>query len=382
MARRRRFFFPICLLLSLIIFTAASLVLLVGSLVEESEAVLETAPDIVVTNRMMGRPALIPSEPAAEIAGIPGVRLARPRVWGYYADPYSGAAFTLLGIDPASGTEFREIGIALKDGTVWKSGERGKIIVGDRVPSALHLDGRNHITLEDASGRLIPFTITGFFSTASSLLTADLILMDEADVREFFHLPAGLSTDIAVAVPNLSEIPTVAAKIRQRFPAFRVLLKSQIRQNYAAVFNHRAGILLYAWSGCIAVFLMLLRHRGVHLPPLEQMEIGILKATGWGSADILEMKLLEALVLCGSAFSIGFSAAYVHVYIFKAVLFRPFLFGWSVVYPEFALIPAVTPESVALLLVLTVIPYTAASVYPAWKFAVMESMDLIKGGAP
>ena len=72
----------------------------------------------------------------------------------------------------------------------------------------------------------------------------------------------------------------------------------------------------------------------------EKREIGILKAVGWETSDILLMKFWE-----GSGripFLVYSSVLHWPICIFLSdplILFEPFLKGWSVLYPSFRLTP-------------------------------------------
>ena len=67
----------------------------------------------------------------------------------------------------------------------------------------------------------------------------------------------------------------------------------------------------------------------------ERREIGILKAIGWETADVLQMKFWEGMTVSLTAFFLGIILAYVHIFLAAARCFPPVLKGWSVLYPEF-----------------------------------------------
>ena len=52
----------------------------------------------------------------------------------------------------------------------------------------------------------------------------------------------------------------------------------------------------------------------------ERKEIGILKAIGWETADVIRMKFWEGILISFSAFMLGYLAAYLHVFYSSAVL--------------------------------------------------------------
>jgi len=316
---------------------------------------------------------------AEKIKPILGVKAVSPRLWGYLYPPFSGANFTLWALDSNALQSMTGVGIKFIDGVFFRPQERGKIVVGAKVPAVLNLNGRKNITLTDSSGKPRNFEIAGVFNTASSLLTADLILMHTDDLRDFFQMAPNVATDIVVSLSNPAEIAMVALKISQRFPSCRTVSRSQVRRTYEAVFNFRGGIALYLWMGCLLAFLILLWNKGRVELAVEKKELGILKALGWGTKDVLEMKLMEAVLISTFSFAVGFFAAYIHVFFFGAALIKPVIFGWSVLYPAFHLVPVVSVGVVSLVFILTVLPYIAVSLLPAWKSASVDAAELMRG---
>jgi ABC-type lipoprotein release transport system permease subunit len=104
----------------------------------------------------------------------------------------------------------------------------------------------------------------------------------------------------------------------------------------------------------------------------EKKEIGILKAIGWETSDILLMKFWEGAAVSLSSFLVGVLLAYVHIFFTSAFLFEPVLKGWSVLYPSFRLTPFIDAYQLMTLFFLTVIPYTVATIVPSWRSATID----------
>jgi ABC-type lipoprotein release transport system permease subunit len=104
----------------------------------------------------------------------------------------------------------------------------------------------------------------------------------------------------------------------------------------------------------------------------EKKEIGILKAIGWETSDVIVMKFWEGMVISLSSFLTGILFAYVHVFFTSSILFEPALKGWAVLYPQFKLVPFIDASQVATLFFLTVVPYTVATIIPSWRAATVD----------
>jgi ABC-type lipoprotein release transport system permease subunit len=122
----------------------------------------------------------------------------------------------------------------------------------------------------------------------------------------------------------------------------------------------------------ISAFAILAWDKATGLNAEEKKEIGILKALGWDISDVLKLRFWEGLVISFLSFLTGVIAALVHVFIFGAVMFLPVLMGWSVLFPKLTLRPHVNYYQLAIVLILTVIPYTVATIIPCWKAAITE----------
>ena len=84
------------------------------------------------------------------------------------------------------------------------------------------------------------------------------------------------------------------------------------------------------------------------------------------------------MVISLSAFFMGIIFAYLHVFFASYVFFEPVLKGWSVLYPHFRLIPYIDSYQVAALFFLTVVPYTAATIIPSWKAAIIDPDEVMR----
>jgi lipoprotein-releasing system permease protein len=208
--------------------------------------------------------------------------------------------------------------------------------------------------------------------SASELISSDLVLLSEEDFRRIFGIPAGVFTDVALTVPNGKEVPTVAAKIRAQLPDSRPITHAEIARTYEAILDWRGGLTVLVLAASLLAFGIVAWDKASGLSADERREIGILKAIGWDTADVMGVKTWEGAVISLSAFVIGLLAAYLHVFVTPAPLLAPVLKGWSTLYPSFRLVPSLSPLLLATLFALTVVPYTVATVIPAWRAATTD----------
>ena len=359
MARRPGKHLALLLVYTLIVFLLASVMLFTHSLQREARLVLAESPELIVQRMVAGRHDLIPGEHLERIAGIRGVQGSYGRLWGYFYDPAVRANYTLLvppNDAPAAG-EIR-IGTAL-------ARTRG-LAIGD------------YLSLRAASGEPFAWRVAGLIASDSELVSADLVLMAEEDFRRFFAIAPGLYTDLVLNVRNPREVQTVAEKVSLALPDSRPILREEILRTYDAVFGWRQGVVFVLLAGAILAFAIFAWDRASGLSGEERREIGILKAIGWETGDVLRMKLWEGAVLSLTAFLLGYLLAYGHVFYASAALFEPVLKGWAVLYPAFNPVPFVDGLQVATLFFFTVFPYTAATLVPIWSAAITDPDSVMR----
>ena len=364
----------IILVFTFVIFICGSILFLSYSFKREAQLILKNAPELLVQRMIAGRHDLVPLSMARDIAKIPGVAGVEPRYWGYYYDGFVGANYTVIAVSGSAAGENRMV-----KGRLPGPGEALTAAVGAGIARARSVDLGSDMFLMSSQGQLMTFNVTGIFESASELLTTDLIVISQTDFRRLFNMPAGMATDLAVSVSNETEAPVIARKVREYFPGTRPILRSEILRTYDAVFGWRSGLVLTLFAGALLAFIILAWDKATGLSAEERREIGILKALGWETSDVLEMKFWEGIVISLTSFLLGVIFAYLHVFYFGASLLGPALKGWSVIYPHFRLLPFIDPYQIATLMALTVIPYIAATVIPSWKASITDPDEVVRG---
>ncbi len=345
---------------TLVVFVLASALFFTQAIRREAGLVLTDAPELVVQRLVAGRHDLIPTAYLEKIRDIRGVTGARSRLWGYYYDATVGANYTL------------EVPLEAPP-------PEGSVIVGEGLARTSGAAVDSLMPFRTTRGEITTFAVSKILPSDSSLVSADLVLLSEKDFREMFGVDRAHATDLAVTVRNKKEIPVIARKIAEALPDTRTISRDEILRTYDAVFSWRGGIMLALLAGAVLAFVIFAWDRAAGLSAEERKEIGILKAIGWETSDVLLMKFWEGVAVSLTAFLLGIVAAYVHVFFASAGLFEPVLKGWSVLYPRFRLVPFIDFPQVAALFFLTVVPYTVATVIPSWRAATVDPDAVMRG---
>ena len=356
---------------TLTVATLASVLFLTHSLRTETTYILEGVPDLIVQRTMAGRHELIPLSYIDEISTILGVSSVTPRYWGYYYDALTGANYTLIGAGSPTGN------LDMLTGRLPKL--PGEVAVGAGVDLLRGVKKSGELILINSRNIGVLYELTGSFQSDSSLLTNDLVVLTDEDVVDFFDFPVESATDLAITVPQASEIQTVAAKIKQRYPDTRPITRSELIRTYDMVFNWRSGMMLTVICAAVIAFCIMAWDKATGISADEKQEIGILKAVGWDTGDVLALKFWEGLLISLTGFLSGILIAYLHVFIFDGFVLAAVLKGWSVLFPPFQLVPAINLFHLLVMGFFTVVPYVACTVVPTWKTAITDPDSIMRG---
>lgn len=357
--RRKGKSISLFLVYALVVFILASAMFFTEAMKREAALILKDAPEMVVQRLLMGRYDPIPVEYLQKIKAIRGVISAEARLWGYYYDPVVGANYTVM--VPRNRPIPRE-----------------KIIIGNGIARERRINRGDILSFRAVDGEGRNYTIDGELSSASELVSADLILMNEDDFRNLFGLAAYRATDIVVSVRNTKELLTIARKISEQLPDTRPIIRDEMVRTYDSVFDWRGGMVIVLLMMALLAFVILAWEKASGLSAEEKREIGILKAIGWETSDVIAVKAYEGAVVSLFSFASGILLAYGHVFFSSAFLFAPALKGWSVLYPDFRITPFIDPYQVVILFFLTVVPYTVATIVPSWRAATVDPDSVMR----
>ena len=347
------------LVYTFMVFLISSVVFFTNGLRYEAETILQNAPEMIVQRTMAGRQALVPLNYMEELKSIRGVRRVKPRLWGYYYHPAAQANFTLMVSDE------------------YPHGE-GTVEVGEGVLRTWGTAKGDKLYFRAFNGEALELRLINTFTSASELVTSDLIIMSAGTFRRLTGIPDGFATDLAVTIRNPREALTIAEKVSLSLPDTRTILREDILRTYAALFDWRGGYTIVLLAGAFLAFLIFAWDKATGLSAEERLEIGILKGLGWDTSDILMIKFWEGSVISLTAFFLGVLGAYIHTFLASAPLFEHALKGWATLYPVFPVKPNVDAYQLAVLFLLTVLPYSFVCLIPAWKWASCDPDGVMK----
>ena len=377
--RRKGKNLAIILVFTLVITLVTTILMIAGSLKKELEITLDALPDITVQQLNAGRQVPLYGDMVYSISDIPGVASANERVWGYYYFQNAGVNFTVMGVDFFLPAYTQSIQKAVNDFDIETHMGSDFMIVGEGVKKTLQANYySDYFNFIQSNGEITKVHLAGTFKSESALETNDMILLPVTLARKILEMDDGVATDIVVRVPNPVEIPTVAQKIKEMFPATRVIAKEDIRSSYQNIFDYKSGIFLALFVTAFLAFFILVYEKASGLGADERREIGILKAVGWRIEDVIRLKLTENTLVAITAFLAGIMLAAGYVFLLDAPLLINLFSGYSILKPASQLPVVIDPYTIGLVFIATVPLYIAAVIIPSWRAAVIDADEVMR----
>jgi len=364
-------------LFTILIFLVASIFEISNGLKKELLTTVNSLPEITIQNTQAGKIIDIEESKINEILQINGISSANGRVWGYYYFAPKNLYFTIVGIDQFEQQAKNNFEILTKQYDFNKM--QNEMIVGNGILKILNENYyREYFNFIKPDGEIKQVNIIGSFDRETTLQTNDIILMSKDLAYEIFGINQTMVTDIVVDVKNIEEIDTVALKIKEIFPNYKVTTREDLKRGYEEMFNYKGGLFLALFIVCLFSFFMIIYDRSSGLNNEEKREIGILKAVGWSTNNILKWKFYESTIISITAFLFGFILSFLYVYILEAPLLKNLFLGFNTMKPEFSIPFELNLSLMATIFFICIPIYIAATIFPSWRASVADADEVLR----
>ena len=335
--------------------------------------ILKDGSDVYVARDNYGSNAPIELEMIQQLRKIQGVTNVVPRVIG--RTYVKGKFLAILGIAPSSiPSSIRIIrGRGLK--------AKGEVILGEGAAEYLKLVVGSRFSIKRNPGQM--FRIVGLFRSSCNIWNVDLLLMNFEDASELFGL-RGKATDLSVYTrPGYEQIVDVIVRLsgqeeESEQPPLRVQTRALIDRYSQRGFNIKAGIfagfyclVLALGIPCIGVI------SGFGLSE-RRREIGVMKALGWQTQEVLEMVTMENLILSiiSMPFIVLVTVGWIHL-LNGAGIAGFFIASFDIMMP-FSVPSRIFPIPVFLGAMLAMLLTMVGSIYATWRAAIVPPSEAIK----
>ena len=367
-ARHRLRSLAVVLCLVSILSPFLSAVALLEGIKEQSLLSVEEGADIYVTMDLFGRNGVIPLAAAEAFKKIDGVTDAVPRVVGRIV--INGRQAVLLGIPFDNGGTAAQ----LISGSFPKAGE---VIMGAKLARTLKTGlgeqvgiGARAIGMINRKPYIMKkmFRIAGTFTDTADIRTADLVQMEIHEALSLYEMD-GFASDIALSVkPGF--LKPVVERLMGMNGAFRIQTKDLVKIYVERGLNTRGGVFtaLYLAAFAVAVPVILVL-TGMGLPE-RRKEVGVLKATGWRTREVMELVAYENLLFASAGASTALVVSFLWVRLLNGFFIaRLFIPGIGDI-PPFPVPSRFMPQPFLLSILLALALTLSGSLITTWRSAV------------
>lgn len=350
---------------------------------QQAEDSIRFGADLYVTGRQFGRTVPVPLDAVDKVRLIDGVTEVIPRIVGSITLGKDRVQTVVVGM-PADRLPRQADCV---QGRLYADGQMNELVVGTALAHRLKLEVGSLIPpfYRNVRGERVS-QVVGIFRSDVSIWESNLVFTSFETAATIFD-QQGLATGLLVNCrPGYQ--PLVARSI-VRLPAFSAgragaTVRAQVtsREDLKALIPqgmlHREGIFnlhfLLAFAVGIAVVLVASGFGSAE----RRREIGILKATGWQTDEVLLRGLAESVVLGLLAASISIVAAYIWLQGFNGYWIASIFLAGVDKSPAFHVPFYLTPVPVLLAFLIALIVVMTGTLYSSWRAATAAPVEAMR----
>jgi len=304
-----------------------------------------------------------------------GVTKVFPRIVGrtYFANRLA----TIVGILPGNLPK----SIRLAQGRMFS--EKGDVIVGESLAKEFRLQPGVRFSLSINPSKLL--RVAGIFDSNATIWSANLILMSFEDASEFFQMK-GMATDILIYTrPGYA--PLLAKEIQQSVdtsypdssgPPLRVQDKSLVKRYFQRGFNYKAGVFTALYTVAFALAIPALLIVSGFGQTERRKEIGVIKATGWQTQEVMEMVTLENLVVSLTSAPLAILLAMAWLKWFNGAFIAQFFIAEIGLMAPFPVPSRFLPLPCLFAFLFAIVLTMVGSLYSTWKTATVPPVEAMR----
>ncbi len=352
----------------------------------------ELLPDLYVAANQFGRRVPIPVALAEPIGNFDGVTRVVPRIVGRITLGKENVEAVLVGM-PREELQRRGSTIQrlaqLIDGQLPRSqhGEGPQLVIGSGLARQLDLQVGAVIPpiFRSGGGEKTP-TITGIFHSDISPWQSQMILTTFESAADIFD-QQGLATDLLVFCRR-GQPESIRSRILQLMPgsstgdatSFRpsVTSRADLESLLPAGLGHREGVFNLLFVVAFAIGILVILITSGFGRPERRREIGILKATGWQTDEILVRSLVESLLLGLVSAAISILVAVVWLKWFNGFWIAGIFLAGVETQPAIAVPYVLAAQPAGLAVLIACLLVTTGSAYSTWRTAVTPPAEAMR----
>lgn len=370
----------VCLSIAAALFSSVSF--LKDGLAKEGELSLKYAPDITVQGISAGRQTFIETRYVEIIQMTPGIRAIEERIWGY--GNIGNTLLVIVGVDLKNNAVNHTTAYPIESGLFLDLQHNNTVIIGKAVADLLGAKVGNALTILTESNQARQYEVVGVFNSESGIYNTDMILMNIDDARIFFDVPEDEVTDLLVYTKDVdplyysAQVNYVAREISE-LPNVRVVTKDVLLKAQETTYGARSGFFSLVWYTVLISVGIVAFNQTVVVGHESRFEVGLLKALGFSTSDVIQVRLIESMILGAIAGTVGVAGGIFYDNVLNAPVLRDFMLGWAALYPRFVIPIYISAQTILLTYVITTVPLLFATVIPSWINATVDPDIAMRG---
>ncbi len=344
---------------------------------------LEAGGDLYVSGSRLGQRIPLPVEMGPRLEVLEGVQTAMPRIVGRLSLGRDKVEVIVVGI-PAEDFPAK---VTCVEGRLPRNGALNEFVVGTELARRLNLQ---------VGAMLPPFyrnprgehvsRIVGIFASDVSLWQSHLMFGTFDTAAEIFAAE-GMATDFVVTCQpgyevavsraiqnmNVEAAPGTGGNVR-----FRVTSREQLAVLLAGGQLHREGIFNLHFVLVFVIGILVVQvTSGLGLAE-RRREIGILKATGWQTDEILFRGLIECILLSVGSAALSILVAFVWLRWFNGYLIAGVFISGLARAPSIPVPFQLTPVPAFLAVTLGLVITLTGSLWSSWRAAIVPPGEAMR----
>ena len=349
----------------------------------DAEISVYSGADLYVSGQQFGRAAAIPVAVAERIRVMDGVEKVTPRIVGHVTLGSNFEDAVVVGMPGESLPPSLEC----IDGRVFSNGRKPELVIGSGLARRLKLKVGDRIPpfYHSSQGERVS-EVVGIFRSQVAMWEAQLIFTSFETAAQIFD-QSGQATDLLVDCRDGYEA-SVSRQIRQHLvlaelgspPGVRqrVITRQQLAAVVPRGLLHRDGIFnLHFLLACVAGALVILVTSGFGLSE-RRREIGILKAVGWQTDEVLLRSLVESLLVSLFGAALAFVLAYVWLRGLNGYWLASILLAGVDISPEFTVPVRMMPMPAVLACIFSFVMVMSGTLYSTWRAATVSPREAMR----
>jgi len=348
----------------------------------QAEDSVRFGADLYVTGSQLGRLIPLPVSAADRIRAVEGVVKVVPRVVSGVVLGAERVNAVIVGLP----SDELKSSVTCIEGRFFGADSSHEIVVGTELARRLNLKVGDQVPpfYRSSEGERISMVV-GLFKSDVSLWQSSLVFTSFKTASNYFD-QRGMATDLLVYCRPGYQARIQAAIVRTvSIPdpsggnlRLKVVPREELESILPKGLLHREGIFNLHFVLAFAVGIpILLVTSGFGLSE-RRREIGILKAIGWQTDEILLRSLVESLLLSLAGASISILLAFIWLKLFNGYWIASIFLTGVDAAPSFRVPSQMTPVPALLAFLFSFVLVMSGTLYSTWRAATAEPMEAMR----